>query len=56
MLQDLRHPSAYISSISDVEGLDARKAQLVRVQLETLGYRYNRLTYVWRALNRAGYG
>ena len=55
MLQDLRHPSAYISSISDVEGLDARKAQLVRVQLETLGYRYNRLTYVWRALNRAGY-
>lgn len=55
MLQVLWHPSAYVSSISDVEGLDARQAQRVRSQLETLGYRYYRLGYVWTALNRKGY-
>jgi hypothetical protein len=32
MLQALWHPSGYISSISDVEGLDAQQAQRVQAQ------------------------
>lgn len=55
MLQALRHPSGYISSILDVEGLDVRQAQRVRAQLETLDYRYRQQRYGWMALNRAGY-
>jgi hypothetical protein len=55
VLQALSRPSGYISSISDVEGLDVLQAQRVRAQLETLNYRYYRQWSGWIALNRIGY-
>jgi hypothetical protein len=55
VLQDLWHPPGYIASISGVKGVDAPLAQRVRGQLETYEYRYDRLSYGWLAMNRAGY-
>lgn len=55
VLQDLRDPPGYIASISAVEKLDARHVRLVRAQLETTEYRFNRHWYGWLAVQRAGY-
>ncbi len=55
VLQVMWRPPTYITSISDVEGLDAQQAQRVRAHLETLNYRQYRQWYEWTALNRAGY-
>jgi hypothetical protein len=55
LLEDLRHPPDYIASISDIGKLDAGHVQLVRAQLETTEYRFNRQWYGWLAMLRAGY-
>ena len=54
-LQDLRHSSGYIDSVSTVEGLDSRQVQRVCAKLETNRYRFHRRWYGWFAVHRLGY-